>query len=90
MTPTCAVDQRHRDSLFGLHTTVFTVLVLCHALMAVLVRYPTVVYDELVYAGFARFFSGAAASRVFPGPWPPIASPARPQRPYKAERSRLM
>ena len=141
----------------------------------VLVRYPTVVYDELVYAGFARFFSGAAlmpnlyggvyghfgyslliapvyllrggferqyhanlmvnsvlmaglyfpvfgllrrllpvsgqvllwpfpashvpiccerypkaASRFFPGPWPLIASPAGPQRPYKAERSRLM
>ena len=28
--------------------------------MAAFMRYPTVVYDELVYAGFARFFAGAA------------------------------
>ena len=28
--------------------------------MAAFMRYPTVVYDELVYVGFARFFSGTA------------------------------
>jgi len=39
--------------------------------MAVLMRYPTVVYDELVYAGFGRFFSGTALGllrRLLPVP----------------------
>ena len=69
MTPTCDADSPDPDtasdsaragSSYGLHGTIFAVLLLCHAAMAVLMRYPTVVYDELVYAGFARFFSGTA------------------------------
>ena len=70
MTPICDADPPDPDtssdgapagSSYGLHGGVFAVLFLCHAAMAVFMRYPTVVYDELVYAGFARFFSGTAA-----------------------------
>jgi len=39
---------------------VFLLLVSGHAVMSIGMRYPTVVYDELVYTGFARYFSGAA------------------------------
>jgi len=65
MTPTSDVEpasgQSSAGASGGLHATVFAVLILCHAVMAVFMRYPTVVYDELVYAGFARFFSGTGA-----------------------------
>src|ERR1017187_4575200 len=60
MTPISGADSRDRTPSYGLHAAVFAVLLLCHAGMAVCMRYPTVVYDELVYAGFARYFSGTA------------------------------
>lgn len=43
-----------------IHSGVYAALVLLHLLFALQVRYPTVFYDEIVYLGFARFFSGAS------------------------------
>lgn len=60
MTPISGADSPHSSSYRGVHAAVFAILLLCHGGMAAFMRYPTVVYDELVYAGFARYFSRAA------------------------------